>query len=99
MAGNLVSDLFFVWSMVGAQQTLVTVNKVNARHHGYRVGSALRELKFVWGNRQTTNYQVVKLSECYGKGYPEVLRRSTEDVLNSGGWGMERVFSGGNDAS
>ena len=40
-----------------------------------------------------------EISECYGKGYPEVLQRSTEDALNSGGRGTERVFSGGNDAS
>lgn len=40
-----------------------------------------------------------EISECYAKGYPEVLQRSTEDALKSGGWGMERVFSGGNDAS
>lgn len=60
MAGNLVSDLFFIWGMVGAQQTLVKVNKVSARHHGYRVGFALRELKFLWGNREATNYQAVK---------------------------------------
>ena len=40
-----------------------------------------------------------EISECYGKGYPEVLQRSTEDALDSGGWGTEKVFSGGNDAS
>ena len=57
MAGNLVSDLFFIWGMVGAQQTLVKVNKVSARHHGYRVGFALRELKFLETERQPTTKQ------------------------------------------
>lgn len=40
-----------------------------------------------------------EINECYDKGYPEVLRRYTEDAPNPGGWGRGRVFSGGNVAS